>query len=117
MEQQGLPPFLRNKLAQAIVGVVKAEYPTVWPNFFRSAALLPSSVLLAQAVSCLHKATGALLMPCARQPDSIERPWSAAWLSTANLYSSTLLTLACRLSLAVAVQGAVCCCWHWSWSC
>jgi hypothetical protein len=41
VEQQALPPFLRNKLAQAIVGVVKAEYPTVWPNFFRSAAVLP----------------------------------------------------------------------------
>lgn len=35
VEQQALPPFLRNKLAQAIVGVVKAEYPAVWPNFFR----------------------------------------------------------------------------------
>lgn len=41
VEQQALPPFLRNKLAQAIVGVVKAEYPTVWPNFFRSAAEQP----------------------------------------------------------------------------
>lgn len=37
IEQQALPPFLRNKLTQAIVGVVKAEYPAVWPNFFRSA--------------------------------------------------------------------------------
>jgi hypothetical protein len=37
VEQQALPPFLRNKLAQAIVGVVKAEYPAVWPNFFRCA--------------------------------------------------------------------------------
>jgi hypothetical protein len=35
VEQQALPPFLRNKLTQAIVGVVKAEYPAVWPNFFR----------------------------------------------------------------------------------
>lgn len=35
VEQPALPVFLRNKLAQAIVGVVKAEYPAVWPNFFR----------------------------------------------------------------------------------
>jgi hypothetical protein len=35
VEAPGLPPFLRNKLAQAIVAVVKAEYPAIWPNFFR----------------------------------------------------------------------------------
>jgi exportin-T len=35
MEQNSLPPFLRNKLAQTIVAVVKCEYPAVWPSFFR----------------------------------------------------------------------------------
>jgi hypothetical protein len=34
-ESPALPPFLRNKLAQAIVAVVKREYPAVWPGFFR----------------------------------------------------------------------------------
>eukprot|EP00879_Flechtneria_rotunda_P017634 GHRR01018485.1.p1 GENE.GHRR01018485.1~~GHRR01018485.1.p1 ORF type:complete len:825 (+),score=308.84 GHRR01018485.1:604-3078(+) len=34
VEQPALPPFLRNKLAQAIVAIVKREYPRVWPNFF-----------------------------------------------------------------------------------
>lgn len=43
VEQPALPPFLRNKLAQAIVGVVKAEYPAVWPNFFRCARGYSSS--------------------------------------------------------------------------
>eukprot|EP00878_Enallax_costatus_P021623 GHUV01022908.1.p1 GENE.GHUV01022908.1~~GHUV01022908.1.p1 ORF type:complete len:615 (+),score=214.70 GHUV01022908.1:523-2367(+) len=35
VEQPALPPFLRNKLAQAIVAIVKREYPAVWPGFFR----------------------------------------------------------------------------------
>jgi hypothetical protein len=35
VEAPALPPFLRNKLAQALVGVVRAEYPAQWPNFFR----------------------------------------------------------------------------------
>ncbi|WIA12173.1 hypothetical protein OEZ85_012245 [Tetradesmus obliquus] len=34
-ESPALPPFLRNKLAQAIVAVVKREYPALWPSFFR----------------------------------------------------------------------------------
>jgi exportin-T len=34
-ESPALPPFLRNKLAQAIVAIVKREYPAVWPSFFR----------------------------------------------------------------------------------
>lgn len=34
-EQPGLPSFLRNKLAQAIVAVVQLEYPHAWPSFFR----------------------------------------------------------------------------------
>lgn len=29
-----LPPFLRNKLAQGLVGVVQSEYPAAWPAFF-----------------------------------------------------------------------------------
>ena len=29
-----LPPFLRNKLAQAIVAVAGHEYPDAWPSFF-----------------------------------------------------------------------------------
>ena len=30
-----LAPFLRNKLAQALVAVVQFEYPAAWPTFFR----------------------------------------------------------------------------------
>ena len=31
----GLPPFLRNKLAQTLVAVLLFEYPTTWPRFFQ----------------------------------------------------------------------------------
>lgn len=34
-ETAPLPPFLRNKLAQALVALVKMEYPAAWPGFFR----------------------------------------------------------------------------------
>jgi exportin-T len=32
---QPVPPYLRNKLAQALVSVVQLEYPHRWPSFFR----------------------------------------------------------------------------------
>eukprot|EP00882_Tetradesmus_deserticola_P029784 GHRQ01033390.1.p1 GENE.GHRQ01033390.1~~GHRQ01033390.1.p1 ORF type:complete len:202 (+),score=53.51 GHRQ01033390.1:676-1281(+) len=35
IEAPALPAFLRNKLAQAIVAIVKREYPVLWPGFFR----------------------------------------------------------------------------------
>jgi exportin-T len=31
----GLPPFLRNKLAQTLVAVLLYEYPSTWPRFFQ----------------------------------------------------------------------------------
>ena len=31
----GLPPFLRNKLAQTLVAVLLFEYPGTWPHFFQ----------------------------------------------------------------------------------
>lgn len=43
VEQPALPPFLRNKLSQAIVAIVKREYPTLWPGFFRELVAAASS--------------------------------------------------------------------------